>query len=222
MEMSATSPKERRQARIREAILEAARDIIAEEGADGLSMRAIAQRIDYSPAGLYEYFGGKDDIIGAVCEEGNRQLFAYMDVVDKDLSPADYLRAIGHAYIRFAIEQPDYFLLMFSSPSQAQGAEDISVEDINAEDTNAEDISVQNGDASAFGLLLDAIRRGVAEGVFQQRPGFDVMAMAYAAWATVHGLAMLRVTHLQGYPMDFDAADKEALLNFGRGLMSLG
>jgi len=202
-----SSPKERRQARTREAILEAAQEIIGESGTDGLSMRAIAQRIDYSPAGLYEYFGGKEEIISAVCEEGNRQLFAYMDVVDKDLSPADYLRAIGHAYIRFAIEQPDYFLLMFSSPSQAQ---------------SAEDIAAQNGDGSAFGLLLDAIRRGVAEGVFQQRPGFDVMAMAYAAWATVHGLAMLRVTHLQGYPMDFDAADEEVLLNFGRGLTSLG
>lgn len=210
--MSATSPKERRQARTREAILEAAQEIIHEIGTDGLSMRAIAQRIDYSPAGLYEYFGSKEEIISAVCEEGSRQLFAYMDVVDKALPPADYLRAIGHAYIRFAIEQPDYFLLMFSSPSPSP----------NAEDINAEDISVQNGDSSAFGLLLDAIRRGVAEGVFQQRPGLDLLTMAYAAWATVHGLAMLRVTHLQGYPMDFDAADEEALLNFGRGLMSLG
>ena len=46
------------------------------------------------------------------------------------------------------------------------------------------------------------------------------MEMAYTAWATVHGIAMLRVTSLRGYPMDFEAADREALSNFARGLQS--
>jgi len=208
--MNSTSPKERRQARTREAILEAARDIITEEGADGLSMRAIAQRIDYSPAGLYEYFGGKDDIIGAVCVEGNQQLFQTMDQVDKTLAPAAYLQAIGHAYIRFAIDQPNYFLLMFTSRSPMQSEE---------EEEEEEEVA-QSRDGSSFGLLLDAIRRGVEAGVFHQRPGFDVLTIAYAAWATVHGLAMLRMTHLQGFPMDFDTAEREALANFGRGLIA--
>ncbi len=199
------SPKERRQARTREAILEAAREIVSEAGAGALSMRAIAQRIDYSPAGLYEYFDGKDEIIGAICAEGGQQLFAYMNAVDKGQPIADYLQALGHAYIRFATEQPDYFLLMFTSPAPLQ---------------SAEEMAVQSGEGSAFGILLDAIRRGVAEGVFQQRAGFDVLTMTYAAWAMVHGLAMLRVTHLQGYPMDFETGDLGALANFGRGLMA--
>ncbi len=202
--MIATSPKERRQARTREAILEAAQEIILEAGTDALSMRAIAQRIDYSPASLYEYFGGKEEIIGAVCQEGAKQLFIQMDQVDKSLPPAEYMQAIGHAYIRFAVEQPAYFLLMFTSQSPIQDAEEAAASE----------------EGSAFGILLDSIRRGVEAGVFHQRPDFDVLTIAYAAWATVHGLAMLRATHLQGYPMDFAVGERETLANFSRGLMA--
>jgi hypothetical protein len=73
---------------------------------------------------------------------------------------------------------------------------------------------------SSFHILLGAIRRGIEEGVFRTRPGFSLMEMAYAAWATVHGIAMLRVASLRGYPMDFEAADREALSNFARGLQA--
>lgn len=201
-----SSPKERRQARTREAILEAAQEIIHEAGTDGLSMRAIAQRIDYSPAGLYEYFGGKEEIIGAVCEEGSKQLFVQMDQVDKRLPPAEYMQAIGHAYIRFAVEQPDHFLLMFTGQSPIQDAQEAAAGE----------------EGSAFGILLDSIRRGVEAGVFHQRPNFDVLTIAYAAWATVHGLAMMRATRLQGYPMDSTVGEQETLANFCRGLMAAG
>jgi AcrR family transcriptional regulator len=56
--MDELTPRQRRHLRTKDAILDAARQIIAEEGADNLSMRGIAERIDYSAAGLYEYFGG--------------------------------------------------------------------------------------------------------------------------------------------------------------------
>lgn len=198
------SPRERRQTRTREAILEAARELITEVGSDALSMRAIAKRIDYSPAGLYQYFDGKDEIVEAVCVEGGHRLFLLLDQVEKDQPPADYLQAIGHAYIRFAVQQPDYFLLMFTTRSPVQSEEEVA----------------ETGMESAFGILLHAIRRGVESGLFKQRPGFDVLSMAYAAWATVHGLALLRVTHLQGFPMDFAVGEREALANFARGLMA--
>jgi hypothetical protein len=123
---------------------------------------------------------------------------------DPGLPTADYLVEIGAAYIRFALENPDYFLLMFTvMPPRPAGA-------ISPAET-------LQGDSS-FHILLRAIRRGIDEGTFRARPGFDLMEMAYAAWGIVHGLAMLRVTSLRGYPMDFDAADREALLSFARGL----
>jgi AcrR family transcriptional regulator len=198
--------RDRRFRRNKQAILDAALEIIREAGPAALSMRALGERSDYSAAGLYEYFGGKDEIIAAVCEQGNERLTAHMRRADPSLPVADYLYEIGIAYIRFALENPDYFLLMFTVvPPRPTGA--LSPQEM------------LEGDSS-FHILLRAIRRGIDEGVFRARPGFGLMEMAYAAWATVHGIAMLRVTSLRGYPMDFDGADREALLNFARGLQS--
>ena len=197
-------PRERRFLRTRQAILDAALEIIREEGPEGLSMRALADRIDYSAAGLYEYFGGKDEIIAEVCREGHDRLASHMRTADPALPVVDYLLEIGLGYIRFALENPDYFLLMFTVAPPGP-APDTSPQALPEED-------------SSFQILLNAIRRGIEEGAFPARPGFGLMEMAYAAWVTVHGISMLRVTSLRGYPMDFESADREALVNFARGL----
>ena len=202
-----TQPRERRFQRTKQAILDAALAIIREEGPAALSMRALADRIDYSAAGLYEYFGGKDAIIAEVCAQGQARLASHMEQADANLPVVDYLYEIGAAYIRFALENPDHFLLMFTAaPGSPDG--DLSPQ------------KLLEGDSS-FHILLSAIRRGIEEGVFPVRPGFGLMEMAYAAWATVHGIAMLRVTSLRGYPLDFEAADRETLRSFARGLQAV-
>lgn len=199
-------PRERRFQRTKQAILDAALEIIREEGPAALSMRALAERSDYSAAGLYEYFGGKDEIIAEVCQQGHERLASQMRPADSGLPVVDYLYEIGIGYIRFALDNPDHFLLMFTVvPPGPPG--DFSPE------------KLLEGDSS-FHILLGAIRRGIEEGVFVTRPGFGLMEMAYAAWVTVHGIAMLRLTSLRVYKMDFEVADREALRNFARGLQS--
>jgi AcrR family transcriptional regulator len=199
-------PRERRFQRTRQAILDAALEIIREEGPAALNMRALAERSDYSAAGLYEYFGGKDEIIVAVSQQGHERLTSHMRMADASLPVMDYLYEIGMGYIRFALENPDHFLLMFTVAPPGQTG-----------DSSPEQLL--EGDSS-FHILLDAIRRGIAEGAFVARPGFGLMEMAYAAWAMVHGIAMLRLTSLRGYPMDFEAADRATLRNFAAGLQS--
>jgi AcrR family transcriptional regulator len=197
-----STPRERRQQRTRQAILDAARQIVAREGAAALSMRELAQRIDYSPAALYEYFGSKDEILEAVTVEGHARLMAAMEQVKESLPSGEYLLGLGLAYIRFAMRNPDYYLLMFTSCPSGATMERM----------------MQEG--SSFPLLVSAIRRGLEDGTFLARPGFGLMEMAYAAWATVHGVSMLRLTYLQEIPLEFDIADREILVNFGRGLRS--
>lgn len=198
----------RRHLRTRQAILDAARVIIAEEGPAALSMRALADRIDYSAAGLYEYFASKEEIIAAVCAEGQQHLYAAMHAVDPGLSPVEHLHDIGLAYIRFALEHPDYFLLMFTTapPPNMAGAPAAALQD------------ALHGESSAYGLLVQAIQRGIDAGAFPVRPGFGLDEMAYAAWTLVHGVAMLRTTAMRHYPLDLAAADEQVLRNFMRGL----
>lgn len=203
-------PRTRRHLRTKQAILDAAREIVAAEGQAALSMRALADRIDYSPAGLYEYFGSKEEIIAAVCDQGQQVLFDTMNRVDPSLAAEEYLYEIGQAYIRFAIEHPDYFLLMFTEvpPPYMPG---VSVETVR---------ETMEREGSAYGLLMRAIQRGIDAAVFKVRPGFDRDEMAYAAWAVVHGAAMLRTTALRSFPADLDTADRQVLRNFMRGLQA--
>jgi AcrR family transcriptional regulator len=190
--------------------LDAALEIIREGGPDQLSMRSLAERIDYSPAGLYEYFSSKEEIVLAVCMEGQDALYASMEEVDPNLPAGDYLYLIGKAYIRFALKQPDYFLLMFTTAPPANMAE--------APAEALHDLLHREG--SAYGVLLRAIQRGLDEGIFHVRPGFGLNEMVYAAWSLVHGIAMLRVTALRPYPADLEAMDDQALANFMRGLQA--
>jgi AcrR family transcriptional regulator len=200
----------KRHLRTKQAILDAAREIIAEDGPAALSMRALADRIDYSPAGLYEYFGSKEEIMAAVCDEGQRMLYEAMEQVDASLPPLEHLYQIGKAYIDFALEHPDYFLLMFTVV-QPPDAADIPPEVMQ---------QMMRGEGTAYGLLLQAIQRGIDLGAFPVRPGFGLDEMGYAAWTLVHGITMLRITALRPYPIDLAAFDDEALRNFMRGLQA--
>ena len=194
MIMEDLSPRQRRHLRTKDAILDAAREIISEEGVDKLSMRGIADRIDYSAAGLYEYFGGKDEIITAVCLQGDERLRQNMGKVDISLPPMEYLVEIGLAYIDFAVNNPDHFMLMFNAglepPAEIQESETYE---------------------TSFDILVAAITRGVEVGVFVPRDGFGVMDMAFMAWSVVHGISVLRVTQFALLPYDFSAADREVL-----------
>jgi AcrR family transcriptional regulator len=110
-----------RQERDREAvwraILDAARELFIAEGFQHVSIRKIAERIEYSPAAIYGYFPSKDDIFFALAEEGFRLLgdpaspeaAAYL----AEREPLDRLRSIFWRLYEFSREHPQYFALMF-------------------------------------------------------------------------------------------------------------
>jgi len=92
--------------RIKELILQAAKELLHENGYNRLSLRAIAQRAGFAPASLYEYFTGKDDIIDTLCMDIDRQLAEScgnsLNIVEASL-----------IYIQFALTQSDDFQLLY-------------------------------------------------------------------------------------------------------------
>lgn len=95
------------------AILDAARDLFVTEGYSNVSIRKIAERIEYSPAAIYSYFSSKDDIFFALAEEGFRLLLAHAEAVIETPDPLDGVRRAFWRLYEFSKEHPEYYALMF-------------------------------------------------------------------------------------------------------------
>jgi AcrR family transcriptional regulator len=188
------TPRERRFQRTQQAVLDAALEIINKQGVEALSIRAIAEKIDYSPAGLYEYYASKEEIIGALCTQGLQHFARHLRSVDKSLPPEAYMIELGVAYVEFALKNPDFFLLMFTTAP-------LVLPDFAEHKPNVER-ALQDDDA--FSILVRGVERCVDAGLFYPQPNFGVLEMARTAWALVHGIAMLQLSALRELPFAFD------------------
>lgn len=156
------------------AILAAARDLFVSEGYRNVSIRKIAERIEYSPAAIYSYFTSKDDIFFALAEEGFRRL----DLKIRDLVPSDDplndVRRCWWAYYEFSKEQPEFFELMFVDRTVPQITEQWA------------------GMAVVHDMLAIAagrIQRCVDAGIFAV--GTDAMVAMHLVWGALTGPAVL-------------------------------
>ncbi len=190
--MTELSPRERRYQRTQQAILDAAREIINKQGIEALSIRAIADKIDYSPAGLYEYYASKEEIVTELVLQGFRRFAHYLDQVDKSLPDEVYLVEMGVAYIDFAVKNSDFFLLMFTTAPLVYAE--------HFQETKPHSVQALQSD-DAFGILLRGVERCVQAGFFHVRPDYGLFEMAHAAWSLVHGIAMLQITLLNRMPL---------------------
>ena len=125
--MGTRERQERDRHRIRQAILDAAREMFIAEGYQHVSMRKIGERIEYSPAAIYSYFPRKDDIFFALAAEGFRILAdGVSDAVASVDDPLERLHRGLWAFYQFSKSNPEYFALMFldrSVPSLSQDFE---------------------------------------------------------------------------------------------------
>lgn len=201
----AAKPRQRRQERTRQEILQTALSIIMEKGADNLSLREIARRIDYSPAGLYEYFGSKEEIVDAVCNEANERLVNALQAVPPTQPIETYLFEICVAYLDFARQHTEHFLFLFRN-APAPPTDTPLEAYVEALTTN-----------EAFGVLLRAVERGIQEGAVAPERG-TAFEVAYMCWAFMHGMAILQATRLANFPYDFETVDRRVLRNFIRDL----
>ncbi len=107
--------QERDREAVQRAILDAARDLFVRDGFEQVSIRKIAELVEYSPAAIYGYFPSKDDIFYALAEEGFRLLHG--DPADlaavAPLRPIDRVRTLLWRLYAFSVDHPQYFALMF-------------------------------------------------------------------------------------------------------------
>ncbi len=111
--MGVKERQEREREAVARAILDAARDLFVTHGYHNVSIRKIAERIEYSPAAIYSYFPSKDDIFFALAAEGFRLLVSTPVEPPVGDDPVDAVRAMVWHYYVFSKTHPEYFALMF-------------------------------------------------------------------------------------------------------------
>jgi AcrR family transcriptional regulator len=182
------SPAERRRLKVRGAIIEAAERVFAKEGETGLSIRRLAEEIDYSPSAIYKYFGSKEELIDELKEVFFERLLSRVGKIScADVPFSERGRACVTTYIVTAMERPHHYAAAFSNA----GGTPVQVQ---SQDWEA---FTQTYKGRAFGVLVNMVREGQSLGVFDSK--LDPYLSAKSVWAASHGLAQL-MTHLPHFP----------------------
>jgi AcrR family transcriptional regulator len=164
--------------RLREEILAAARELLAEaQDVDAVSVRAVADRVGVSTPSLYLHFADKQALIDAVCEAVFAELDARMqEAASRTEDAFDGLRLRGLAYAEFALANPEqYRIAMMRVHAPGVDSAPFSAEDIVAGPT--------------YHHLIEAVEACVDIGVFA--PGTDAQMVATSLWAAAHGAVSL-------------------------------
>lgn len=175
--MGITDRKEREKEELKETILKAAKSLFLEKGVEKTSMRNIADKIEYSPGIIYHYFKDKNEIFHALHQEGFKMLGEKMEVLSVIQNPMERIKAMGRIYVKFAMENPDMYDLMFIKEAPM----------CHVIDSEKEEWKEGGG---TFNGLRMTIKEALDQGYFQ---GHETESLAYMVWATVHGLVSLNI-----------------------------
>jgi len=159
---------------LKNALIKAGVEILAEEGLAGLSLRKVAKQAGVSHAAPYSHFADKHALIAAISTEGFKQLYARIEEIfeSRRNDPKSLLVETAWAYVQFAMNESDRFKLMFSSVLEKEKDYPDFVE-----------ISRKN-----FTQIVEVIKICQNAGIL--RPGSPDLT-AVSVWGAVHGLVML-------------------------------
>lgn len=158
---------------MRRLILDAAKQLFVREGFDNVSMRRIAGAIDYSPAALYRYFKNKREILSTLRAEGFERFVAGQRLRARTCAdPLVRLREGGVDYVRFALDEPEYYQLMFCT--------DCTEVDLEGE--------LAASSMESYALFRSTVEEAVNLGFFGET---DADTVAFSLWSGTHGLAQL-------------------------------
>jgi AcrR family transcriptional regulator len=161
---------------LRRGILEAAGELFAREGYENVSMRKIAEKIEYSPTAIYLYFRDKAELLNSLCEEMFQGLCAKLAQLEREgRDPVDALKRGCRTYIEFGLAHPNHYRVIFMMPRQGYSPSE----------------QVQSAGMGAFEHLCRAVHRCIEAGCFRDR---DTMAASQVLWSAIHGLTSLLIT----------------------------
>jgi len=175
--MGITERKEKQKQDIKKMILDASMKLFIEEGFDNVTMRRIADIIEYSPTTVYLYFKDKNEIFFHLHEMGFQKMLEMNQHLPNITNPLMRLYKMGENYIDFGMQNQEFYDIMFIQHAPMEALEQM------------EDCDWSLGH-TALGALQNLLNECMEKGLIQKAP---VEAVAMAIWGMVHGLVSLAI-----------------------------
>jgi AcrR family transcriptional regulator len=174
----AVARRKREKQALRDKIMDAARELFAERGYQAVTMREIAERVEYTPTAIYYHFRDKDALIRELCIEDFDALAHEFEALAAISDPVERFRALGQGYVAFALAHPNQYRLMFMTP--------------DAPDLGDAEGRKGNPDRDGYAFLKWTVGEMIAHG--RVRPEYhDADLTAQTVWSAVHGLIALHL-----------------------------
>ena len=171
--MGVTERKNREKRNMRAGILNASMKLFLKDGYDKVSLRKIADEIEYSPATVYNYFKDKDEILYSLHNTAFEKFYFELSKANNIKNPLNRLKKLGKLYIDFALNNPKYYDLMFIMRSPIKNVQ-------------SEKDWVKGHES--FQILRDCISDCIKEGYLRKT---NADTAAFAMWSFVHGVVSL-------------------------------
>src|SRR5579859_7629461 len=175
--MGIVERKEKQKQEIRKMILDASMKLFVEQGFEHVSIRKIADLIEYSPTTVYLYFKDKDEIFFSLHDIGFQKLQELNRNLDNINNPFLRLHKMGENYLNFGLDNPEYYDLMFIQREPMKKLNEMACSDW------------ESGDA-AMARLRSTIRECMEQGYLAKE---DIDLVSMSVWSIVHGLVSLAI-----------------------------
>lgn len=178
--MGVKERREREKKVLRQEILDAASELFVKEGFENVSMRRIADKIEYSPTTIYLYFKDKAELLESLCYETFSRLSQRLSkILDQPGDPIDRLKRGMVAYIEFGLENPHHYRATFMMP-------------IPESMDHEKYIKPDSPGMQAFDFVRRCVFDCVSSGKLQVK---DIELACQTLWAGIHGITSLLITH---------------------------
>jgi len=196
--MGVKERREREKSETRDKILDAARELFLSEGYDGVSMRKVAEKIEYSPTAIYLHFTDKEELFHELVHEDFARLATVFQSAAMPANPVERIREIGRTYVEFGTHYPNHYKLMFMTPHPHHTEEEMAIQKGNPEE-------------DAYAFLKATVMEAIAGGRF--RPELDDAEMlTQTMWAGMHGVVSLEIAKADDPWVEWRPAPKRARL----------
>lgn len=194
--MGVAERRVREKEELRQRIIDAATELFVQEGFDSVSIRKIADKIEYSPTTIYLYFKDKAELIDSICSHVFVGLAEALEEIEAlDLPPIAALRQSIHRYIEFGLAHPNHYIVLFCLPKPDDFTDRIREQKLQQEDPGM----------ACFGKLRVGVARGMQSGDLLQA---DLETTSQSIFMMMHGVTAALIT-MKPFPW----VDHRSLIN---------